>query len=214
MNTQQNWARIERESFADTLVSVGPDAPTLCSGWNARDLAAHVVLRERRPDAAVGIMVPFLSNYTESVRKNLLSNDWSELVNQVKLGPPNWNPMGWSALDNVVNLFEFFVHHEDVLRAAPNWQPRNLSVELCEALMARLHDTAWLLWRRARVGVILTDGASSIVAKRPPKGAGIVTVSGSVADLVLRSYGRSEVNIDVDGARHDLELFALTDLNF
>ncbi|NBX70960.1 MAG: TIGR03085 family protein [Actinobacteria bacterium] len=214
MNTQQNWARIERESFADTLVSVGPDAPTLCSGWNARDLAAHVVLRERRPDAAVGIMVPFLSNYTESVRKNLLSNDWSELVNRVKLGPPNWNPMGWSSLDNVVNLFEFFVHHEDVLRAAPNWQPRNLSVELCEALMDRLHDTAWLLWRRARVGVILTDGASSIVAKRPPKGAGIVTVSGSVADLVLRSYGRSEVNIDVDGARHDLELFALTDLNF
>ncbi|NBX78840.1 MAG: TIGR03085 family protein, partial [Flavobacteriales bacterium] len=138
MNTQQNWARIERESFADTLVSVGPDAPTLCSGWNARDLAAHVVLRERRPDAAVGIMVPFLSNYTESVRKNLLSNDWSELVNRVKLGPPNWNPMGWSSLDNVVNLFEFFVHHEDVLRAAPNWQPRNLSVELCEALMDRL----------------------------------------------------------------------------
>lgn len=213
MNTQQNWARIERESFANTLVSVGPDAPTLCSGWTAHDLAAHVVLRERRPDAALGIMVPFLSNYTESVRQNLLSNDWSELVNQVRLGPPNWNPMGWSPLDNVVNMFEFFVHHEDVLRAAPNWQPRNLRVELCEALMARLHDSAWLLWRRARVGVVLTDGSASIVAKRPPKGAGIVTVTGSVAELVLRSYGRSEVNIDVDGARHDLELFALTDLS-
>jgi len=213
MDTTKNWARKERESFADTLISVGPDAPTLCSGWNTRDLVAHVVLRERRPDAAVGIAVSFLNNYTESVRQSYLDNDWSELVNQVRLGPPSWNPMGWSSLENVVNLFEFFVHHEDVLRAAPNWQARNLSTELSQALMARLHDTAWLLWRRARVGVILTDGTSSIVAKRPPKGAGIVTVSGSVADLVLRSYGRNEVDISLDGARKDLELFALTDLS-
>ncbi|MEI7441976.1 MAG: TIGR03085 family metal-binding protein [Actinomycetes bacterium] len=213
MNNTANLARIERESFANTLVSVGPDAPTLCTGWNVRDLAAHVVLRERRPDAALGIMVPLLRNYTESIRRNYLDNEWSDLIQQVRLGPPNWNPMGWTALDNVVNLFEFFVHHEDVLRAGPNWEPRTLTPELAQALMARLHDSAWLLWRRARVGVILSDGASSIVAKRPPKGAGIVTVSGSVSDLVLRSYGRSEVNIELDGARHDLELFALTDLS-
>ena len=213
MNTSQNWARIERERFADTLVSVGPDAPTLCANWNARDLAAHVLLRERRPDAALGIMVSFLSNYTESVRKSYLSTEWLDLIEQVRIGPPNWNPMGWSALDNAVNLFEFFVHHEDVLRGATNWEPRAITTQLSQVLMARLHDSAWLLWRRARVGVILTDGSSSIVAKRPPKGAGIVTVSGSVSELVLRSYGRSEVNIDVDGSRHDLELFALTDLS-
>lgn len=213
MNTSQNWARIERESFANTLISVGPQAPTLCAGWNARDLAAHVVLRERRPDAAVGIMVSFLSNYTESVRQSIASSDWDGLINQVRQGPPNWNPMGWSSLDNVVNLFEFFVHHEDVLRAQPNWQQRTLTPELSEALMARLHDASWLLWRRAHVGVVLTDGTASIVAKRPPKGAGIVTISGSVSDLVLKSYGRDEVNIDVAGARKDVELFALTDLN-
>lgn len=213
MNTPSNWARIERESFANTLIALGPDAPTLCAGWNARDLAAHVVLRERRPDAAIGIVVPFMSNYTESIRQNLLGTDWLDLVNQVKIGPPNWNPMGWSPIDNMVNLFEFFVHHEDVLRAQHNWQPRPLSVEMSEALMARLHDAAWLMWRRARVGVVLTDGSSSIVAKRPPKGAGIVTVSGSVSDLVLKSYGRSEVDIDLAGARHDLELFALTNLS-
>ena len=213
MNTSQNWARIERESFANTLNAVGPEAPTLCAGWNTRDLAAHVVLRERRPDAAVGIMVPLLSNYTESVRRNIAGTDWNELINQVRIGPPNWNPMGWSSLENVVNLFEFFVHHEDVLRAQPIWQPRVLSPELSEALMARLHDSAWVMWRRSRVGVVLTDGSSSIVAKRPPKGAGIVTVTGSVSDLVLKSYGRDEVDVDLAGARKDVELFALTDLN-
>jgi len=213
MKTTHNWARIERESFADTLMKVGPNAPTLCATWHARDLAAHVILRERRPDAALGIAVPFLSNYTESIRKSYLGNDWLDLVDQVRVGPPSWNPMGWSSLDNVVNLFEFFVHHEDVLRAAPNWEPRTLKTELSQLLMARLHDSARLLWRRARVGVILTDGTSSIVAKRPPKGAGIVTVSGPVAELVLRSYGRSEVNIEVDGSRKDLEIFTLTDLS-
>ena len=34
----------------------GPDGPTLCEGWQTRDLAAHLVLRERRPDAAAGVM--------------------------------------------------------------------------------------------------------------------------------------------------------------
>ena len=37
----------ERAGLADTLASVGPDAPTLCAGWTTTDLALHVVLRER-----------------------------------------------------------------------------------------------------------------------------------------------------------------------
>ena len=47
-------ATMERRRFADELLAVGPDAPTLCTGWAARDLAAHVVLRDRRPDAMPG----------------------------------------------------------------------------------------------------------------------------------------------------------------
>lgn len=41
-------AKRERLLLADLLEAAGPDAPTLCEGWNARDLAAHVVVRERR----------------------------------------------------------------------------------------------------------------------------------------------------------------------
>ena len=48
-------ATLERRRFADALLEVGPDAPTLCDGWSTRDLAAHVVLRDRRPDAAGGL---------------------------------------------------------------------------------------------------------------------------------------------------------------
>ena len=42
-------AKRERLLLADLLETAGPDAPTLCEGWTTRDLAAHVVVRERRP---------------------------------------------------------------------------------------------------------------------------------------------------------------------
>lgn len=212
MSTSNNWARTERANFVQTLTSLGPDAPTLCAGWTTQDLAAHIILRERRLDAAPGIALPILSNYTESVRLNITRTDWTELLNQLSVGPPAWSPLGWSALDQAVNLFEFFVHHEDVLRAQQGWQPRTLDPELIGALMSRLYDSAWFLWRRARVGVILTDAQNSIVAKRPPKGAGIVTVTGAPAELIMKSYGRSASRVEVSGATHDLELFSQTNL--
>src|SRR5437899_12120794 len=37
----------ERHVFADTLSSVGPDAPTLCGSWTAVDVAFHVVSLDR-----------------------------------------------------------------------------------------------------------------------------------------------------------------------
>lgn len=41
--------------IAQSLVA-GPDAPTLGAGWKTRDLAAHLVVRESRPDAAAGVI--------------------------------------------------------------------------------------------------------------------------------------------------------------
>ena len=32
------------------LKDLGPNQPTLCEGWRTADLAAHLVLREHRPD--------------------------------------------------------------------------------------------------------------------------------------------------------------------
>lgn len=37
---------IERGHLCDVLLELGPDAPTLLPPWKARDLVAHVVLRE------------------------------------------------------------------------------------------------------------------------------------------------------------------------
>ena len=52
------YAQQERHALADLLDEVGPDAPTLCAGWRSGDLAAHLVVRERRPHAAPGPPLP------------------------------------------------------------------------------------------------------------------------------------------------------------
>ena len=53
-----NFARSERRSLAALLRTLGPDAPTLCEGWDARDLAVHLVIRDRRPGALIGNAMP------------------------------------------------------------------------------------------------------------------------------------------------------------
>ena len=63
-----DYARRNAQQLADLLLQLGPDAPTLCAGWTTRDLAAHLVVRERRPDAMVGVLIPPLAGHAEHVR--------------------------------------------------------------------------------------------------------------------------------------------------
>src|SRR5215210_3225922 len=44
----------ERAALADLLDELGPDAPTCCAGWTTAHMAAHLVVRDRRPDAMPG----------------------------------------------------------------------------------------------------------------------------------------------------------------
>ncbi len=181
-------ATAERRRLADTLLAVGPDAPTLCHPWAARDLAAHLVIRERRPDAAVGILAKPLAAYTDKVQREQANGPWTELVDHVRNGPPIWSPTRVAAIDRAVNTVEFFVHHEDVLRAVEGWAPRQLDPELTFDLAAAL-GRAKLLVRKSPVGIVLapTDGGKTVTAKA---GEPSVTVSGPVGELVLWVYGR------------------------
>src|SRR5688572_4673098 len=107
-------ATAERERLADLLLEVGPDVDTLCEGWSARDLTAHVVMRDRRPDGVIGSVVKPLNTYGEKVQASIAQQPWDELVQRVRGGPPSWSPMRIDAVDRAVNTVEFFVHHEDV----------------------------------------------------------------------------------------------------
>src|SRR5436190_18704855 len=150
-----NWARHERSELADLLAGVGPDAPTLCEGWSTRDLAAHLVLRERRPDAAAGILVKAFAGYTAKVQDELAQHSWDELVGLVRTGPPAWTPGAWEPVDKAINTVEFFVHHEDVRRAASDWEPRPTDIGLEDELWRRLRVGGRIMARRSPVGLVL-----------------------------------------------------------
>ena len=141
-------ARAERSALCDLFLTVGPDAPTLAGDWTTRDLAAHLVVRERRPDAGPGIVTPFLHDYSERVRIAERERPWTELVERVRQGPPRWNPMHLEAVDALVNTVEFFVHHEDVRRAAPGWTSRALGRPLEEALASSIGRMGGVLVRK------------------------------------------------------------------
>ena len=81
-------AQRERHALVDTMRAVGPDAPTLCGDWTTRDLAAHLVVRERRLDATPGITISALAGYTAHVQHQVTkSTDWDELLDKVASGP-------------------------------------------------------------------------------------------------------------------------------
>src|SRR3954465_14194619 len=111
------YAQIERAALADALLAVGPSAPTLCEGWTTSDLAAHVVARDRRPDAAPGVMIKALSGWTERVRIGYRDrHTFGALVGIVR-ETPKWSLAAIGPFDEVINAVEFFIHTEDVRRA-------------------------------------------------------------------------------------------------
>jgi uncharacterized protein (TIGR03085 family) len=192
-------ARRERRELAELMLATGPAAPTLCEGWTTADLAAHLVVRESRPDAAVGILLSPFAGWTDRVTRATATQSYPELVRKVRTGPPTLSVFSVPGMDGLGNLVEYFVHHEDVRRAQGDWQPRALPADLADELWGRLRQLARLMYRRVPVGVTLvrTDGAGGEIVAR--KGAPMVTLRGTAQELVLRSYGRRAVQLEVDG---------------
>ncbi len=186
-------ARIERLALCDTFDEVGPDAPTLCDPWLTRDLAAHLVVRERRPDLAAGIVLPFLAGRLERGQAALAGRTpWPELVDLVRTGPPVWSPTRVGALDDLVNTMEMVIHHEDVLRGDGARGPRRtLDARLEKAVWATLRRLASSMFRRANMGVVLVAPGHQPVTARP--GDPAVTLNGDPLELLLTAYGRERV---------------------
>jgi uncharacterized protein (TIGR03085 family) len=186
----QNWARAERHALCDLLAETGPDAPTLCQGWTTGDLAAHLLVRERRPDAAPGIVVPLLAGHTERVQRQLRqATPFPQLVELLRQGPPAWSPLAWPGVEGAANTVEFFVHHEDVRRAQEGWTPRELPSALEEELWRRLKMGRFTL-RRLPVEITLAepDGRT----QRLTKSGRQARVHGLPSELTLWTVGRKD----------------------
>jgi uncharacterized protein (TIGR03085 family) len=208
------YARDERLALCALLDETGPHAPTLCEGWTTLDLAAHLVLREHRPDASVGILGGPLAGYTRRAQETIASRTpYPELVTTIRNGPPLLSIFGLPGVDERANVVEYFVHHEDVRRAQPDWEPRELSQGLSEVLWQRLRMARFIL-RKAPVGIEFArddqpPGAARngqpvrITAKaRIP----VVTVTGTPAELTMWALGRTgAARVRLDGGQADVQ---------
>ena len=194
-------AKDERRALCELFDEVGPDAPTLCGGWRTRDLAAHLVLRERRPDAAAGILIKPLAGITRRVQDGYAAKPWTRLVELVRTGPPSYWPTAIGAVDEAINTAEFFVHHEDVRRGQPGWAPRPPDAKRDKALWATLSRTGRMLLRRSPVGIVLSHDGREVVAKRGPN---TVIISGEPGELLLFAFGRDAVRVDFDGEQSSI----------
>jgi uncharacterized protein (TIGR03085 family) len=190
-------AQQERAALVTTMRGVGPDHPTLCGDWSTRDLAAHLVVRERRIDAAPGIMIPALAGYTARVQEQVAAaDDWNVLLDKIASGPPLLSP--FKLLDPVVNVAEMYIHHEDVRRAASGWEPRELDQDAVTALTRQVSMMARMALAKApaRVTLRTPEGKALATAGRGES----VVVTGAPLELLMFSSGRDEARVEFTGA--------------
>jgi uncharacterized protein (TIGR03085 family) len=192
----------ERAALCDLFTSLGPDEPTLCSGWLTRDLAAHLVLRERRLDAAPGMAVKAFAGHTKRVQDAYTRRPWAELVELVRTGPPVVSPWRIPFVDRLVNTVEMYVHHEDVRRGQPDWEPRPPDPARDAATWAGLARAGKFTLRRSPVGLVLRrTGGAEIVVRRGPN---TVVVTGEPGELLLWAVGREQVRVEFEGEQSSI----------
>jgi len=200
----------ERIALADALESAGPGAPTLCPPWSARDLAAHVIVRERRLEA-LGLALPALGNRLETARAAMADRPWAELLSLVRQRP-FWFP---ELLDRLVNGVEFFIHTEDVRRATDGWIPRPTEPHRETAMNRALASGGRGFFRKSPVGVRLRvpDGTEREVKSQTEDGS--VTLSGPATELMLYAAGRTgHARVDIEGDTDAITLFRESELRF
>ena len=180
----------ERRHLTTLARQVGPGAPTLCEGWTVRDLVAHLVVREGSP-LAVGVAVPPLAGALERERVRRSESDFTALVDELRSGPPLLSVFKVPGVDRVMSSMEFFIHHEDVRRAQPGWEPRALSVQAQDGLWRLVQVAGRLAVVRASVGVVAerADTGARVTLKG---GTPAVVVRGAPAEVLLFVHGRRD----------------------
>ena len=196
--TPPSLAQQERNSICDLFVERGSEAPTLCEGWLTADLAAHLVVRERRPDSGPGLVWSPLAGYTDKVRRAVRDRTpWEKLVEKVRDGPP----LLLRPFDEPMNTVEFFIHVEDVRRGQEGWEPRPISPELADALWARVGPGGMAKKVPATI-VITSPGRADKESGTGPR----LTLAGDPGELTMFCAGRQgAARVEISG---DAELIA------
>jgi uncharacterized protein (TIGR03085 family) len=182
--------RSERNALCDLFTRVGPAAPTLCAGWTTTDLATHLVVRERKPMAALGLVLsPLAGTLHKTMARTSATNSYDQLVALVRSGPPAL----LRPFDGAMNMTEFFVHHEDVRRGAGDTTPRPVGdiAAVEEALWRSLGRGSRLLTKSlGATGLDLVHVDGRIAHAR--RGGTTATLTGRPGEIALYLSGRKD----------------------
>ncbi|MEV6846814.1 TIGR03085 family metal-binding protein [Actinoplanes sp. NPDC051411] len=190
-----DFARRERLALAQLLADLGPDQPTLCTGWTTGDLAAHLVIRDRRPDAAAGAMISALAGHGERVRLAQRGRPYPATLDKLRT-PPWWSPLSHRPLEALANGGEFFIHHEDVRRARADWEPRDLAAEDAALLWGQARFRARMALGRLDAPItVRADGFGEVALKGDE-----TVLSGAPGELILFLAGRKDAaRVEISG---------------
>lgn len=210
--------REERRALCTTFEQVGPGAPTLCEGWTASSIAAHLVVSESLGGLPLGVSYPIrrmigaratqatlrrMGGGIQRANERTERRGWTWLLERLRPGPPALYALPALAL---IRLPEAWVHHEDVRRAADP-TPRPTTDQVDEALaesMAALTRMPELAVPRRGLRAVLPDGRSFQTSDDVR-----VTVTGPPGEVLLWMAGRRSVAaVTVDGADEDVEALA------
>jgi uncharacterized protein (TIGR03085 family) len=180
-------AATERARLCDLLDQHGPDAATLCTGWDTGHLAAHLVLRDR----ALTVL-PVLRRGGPAAMARLRGEPFPSIVERIRRGGllPHEGRLG-----EALHLLEFVVHRQDVLRAhpadaAPVDGAHTVDEATSTAVFDQLRRRAGLLGGPvpAGVGLLLRSYRHGTIEVR--RGPAVVVVDGEPVELVLWLFGR------------------------
>jgi uncharacterized protein (TIGR03085 family) len=189
----------ERARLCDLLGELGPGAPTLLAPWTTRDLAAHLVLRERDYLAGPGLVLPGAwARLAERRQGALALRDFTGLVATLRSGPPpGFFRVGW--VRRLASLNEFFVHHEDVRRANGRG-PRANERAMDEALWRNITRAPWFLARRLRGAGLELQWSGTARTIRARRGEPAARITGPPGELLLYLFGRQgAAQVEVSG---------------
>jgi uncharacterized protein (TIGR03085 family) len=204
-------AQTERAALCDTALQVGEDQPTLSGEWTVKDLVVHLLVREGSP-AAVGILVKPLERMLDLEMRRVGRRPFNVLVEKLRHGPPMWSPYAVPKLDATLNTLEYFVHHEDIRRAQPEWTARDLGPESEKLLWAMIRTGGKGLTRNAPVGVTVenaTTGSRAVLKAGEPS----VVVRGIPSEVTLFVFGRKpQAHVELVGDAADVARLSSTSL--
>lgn len=190
----------ERAALVALLHERGPDATTCRPDWQARDLIADLMARERTPPG--GPLAGLLRRASHAERSSGRPS-FDDLVAQLARGPQFRGAPLNPEVDRLLNTAEVFTCHEDLRRARDPWQSRTFRSDDEAELGSVLQRTARVALAGCPVGMVCVtpDGRSRRLHRGRHRHTGDVRAHGAASEVLWWCAGRGRVaEIDWDGS--------------